>query len=147
MNCLQKEVAKMMRIIVVEDANQTRRSISMVLEGAGFIVHQAKNGLEAMDKLLSCDDSNQFDLLLTDIFMPVMTGLELMRLIQQRKIFLPIVAITGYRDKELVDQLDRLNCHNVIDKPFNSDVLIRTVKQVFSIYSEPVEEAENRIAI
>jgi CheY-like chemotaxis protein len=137
----------MMRIIVVEDANQTRRSISMVLEGAGFIVHQAKNGLEAMDKLLSCDDSNQFDLLLTDIFMPVMTGLELMRLIQQRKIFLPIVAITGYNDKELVDQLDRLNCHHVIDKPFNSDVLLRTVKQVFSIYSEPFEEAENRIAI
>lgn len=137
----------MMRIIVVEDANQTRRSISMVLEGAGFIVHQAKNGLEAMDKLLSYDDSNQFDLLLTDIFMPVMTGLELMRLIQQRKIFLPIVAITGYSDKELVDQLDRLNCHHVIDKPFNSDVLLRTVKQVFSIYSEPFEEAENRIAI
>jgi CheY-like chemotaxis protein len=137
----------MMRIIVVEDANQTRRSISTVLEGAGFIVHQAKNGLEAMDKLLSYDDSNQFDLLLTDIFMPVMTGIELMRLIQQRKIFLPIVAITGYRDKELVDQLDRLNCHHVIDKPFNSDVLLRTVKQVFSIYSEPFEEAENRIAI
>ena len=137
----------MMRIIVAEDANQTRRSISMVLEGAGFIVHQAKNGLEAMDKLLSYDDSNQFDLLLTDIFMPVMTGLELMRLIQQRKIFLPIVAITGYSDKELVDQLDRLNCHHVIDKPFNSDVLLRTVKQVFSIYSEPFEEAENRIAI
>jgi two-component system response regulator FixJ len=147
MSCLQKEVAKMMRIIVVEDANQTRRSISMVLEGAGFIVHQAKNGLEAMDKLLSYDDSNQFDLLLSDIFMPVMTGLELMRLIQQRKIFLPIVAITGYSDKELVDQLDRLNCHHVIDKPFNSDVLLRTVKQVFSIYSEPFEEAENRIAI
>ena len=137
----------MMRIIVAEDANQTRRSISMVLEGAGFIVHQAKNGLEAMDKLLSYDDSNQFDLLLTDIFMPVMTGIELMRLIQQRKIFLPIVAITGYSDKELVDQLDRLNCHHVIDKPFNSDVLLRTVKQVFSIYSEPFEEAENRIAI
>jgi CheY-like chemotaxis protein len=137
----------MMRIIVVEDANQTRRSISTVLEGAGFIVHQAKNGLEAMDKLLSYDDSNQFDLLLTDIFMPVMTGLELMRLIQQRKIFLPIVAITGYSDKELVDQLDRLNCHHVIDKPFNSDVLLRTVKQVFSIYNEPFEEAENRIAI
>ncbi len=137
----------MMRIIVVEDANQTRRSISTVLEGAGFIVHQAKNGLEAMDKLLSYDDSNQFDLLLTDIFMPVMTGLELMRLIQQRKIFLPIVAITGYSDKELVDQLDRLNCHHVIDKPFNSDVLLSTVKQVFSIYSEPFEEAENRIAI
>jgi len=137
----------MMRIIVAEDVNQTRRSISTVLEGAGFIVHQAKNGLEAMDKLLSYDDSNQFDLLLTDIVMPVMTGLELMRLIQQRKISLPIVAITGYSDKELVDQLDKLNCHHVIDKPFDSDVLLRTVKQVFSIYSEPFEKAENRIAI
>ncbi len=137
----------MMRIIVVEDASQTRRSISMVLESAGFIVYQAKNGLEAMNKLLSCDDSNRFDLLLTDIFMPVMTGLELMTLIHKHKIFLPMVAITGYSDKELAVQLARLNCHHVIDKPFDPDVLLRTVKQVFSIYSEPFEKAENRITI
>ncbi len=137
----------MMRIIVVEDAKQTRRSISMVLESAGFIVHQAKNGLEAIDKLLSCDNSNQFDLLLTDIVMPVMTGLELMALIKQHKIFLPIVAITGYSDKELSAQLARLNCHHVIDKPFDPDILLSTVRHVSSIYSKPFEEAENRITI
>ncbi len=127
----------MKQIIIAEDEDQTRRSLAVVLESAGFKVKTAKNGIEAIEKLLRADPSNPIDLLLTDIFMPMMTGLELIDIVRRHSSGLPIVVITGYRDKSLSDQLSNLDCSHLIDKPFEADVLLECVTNIFSDNTEP----------
>ena len=66
----------MKRILLAEDEAPTRRSISIVLNNAGYCLEEAKDGLDALKKLFaSQSNSCAIDLLLTDIFMPGMTGL------------------------------------------------------------------------
>ncbi len=139
----------MKRIIVAEDENQTRRSIAMVLESTGFVVQQAKNGLEAMEMLVNTERSKPVDLLLTDIFMPVMTGLELIDFIQRQELPLPVMVITGYRDEKLTAQLSKLNCHYFIDKPFEPDVLLNCMDRIFkqNQVHQPLNGADKRIAV
>ncbi len=122
----------MKRIIIAEDEDQTRRSLAIVLESAGFIVKEAKNGMEAIEELMGGDNSESVDLLLTDIVMPVMTGLELISTVRKQYVGLPIIVITGYRDDALTNQLSKLDCPHLIDKPFEPDVLINCVTQAFN---------------
>ena len=131
----------MKQIIVAEDEDQTRRSLAVVLESAGYVVEEAKNGLEAMEKLLSVDRSNPFDLLLTDIFMPMMTGIELINFIRKQDKYLPIIVITGYRDEKLSRQLSGLECSNLIEKPFEPDVLLQCITQVLNQENEQARMA------
>ena len=124
----------MMRILLIEDEEQTRRSISMVLENEGFAVTQAKNGLEALDVLMTgrSGEAESFDLLLTDIVMPKMTGLEFIDRVKKARMSLPIVVISGYRDNRMMAQLVKLGCPRFLDKPFDADVLLHCVNQVLA---------------
>ena len=127
-----ERVQKMMQILLIEDEERTRRSISMVLENEGFIVKEAANGLEALDVLMNnqADGSDKFDLLLTDIVMPEMTGLELIDKVKKAHLSLPIVVISGYRDNRMMAQLVKLGCPQFLDKPFKADVLLNCINQV-----------------
>ncbi len=118
----------MRQILLAEDEDRTRRSIVTVLESAGFSVKEACNGHEAMDILLK--SNGDIDILLTDIVMPIMTGIELIYTVRKDFSLLPIIAITAYRDKDLSDNLEKLNCSRIIDKPFEPDILLESIEQV-----------------
>ncbi len=119
----------MKRILLAEDEVQTRRSIAIVLENAGYSVHEVVNGFDAADCLInSMADMNRFDLLLTDIVMPEMSGLELVNMIKQRQISLPIVIISGYGDRRMRLQLVGLGYSHFLDKPFEPEVLLQSIE-------------------
>ncbi len=115
------------RILVAEDEKQILRSVVTILECAGYQVDEAKDGHEAMEKLLAPGESGPVDLLLTDIFMPGMTGLELIDTIRKRGLQFPIVAITGRGDEKIASKLRKLGCSTFIDKPFDPDELLESV--------------------
>ncbi len=122
----------MKQILVVEDEDQTRRSLSTVLESAGYKVLDVKNGLEAKNKLLKNKPGfEEFDLILTDIFMPAMTGIELIDLLKKQGCFLPVVVISGYLDDRLKSQLSKRGCSKFINKPFEPNVLLDCVANMF----------------
>jgi len=102
----------MKRILLAEDEAPTRRSISIVLNNAGYCLEEAK-----------------IDLLLTDIFMPGMTGLELIDEIQKQGLALSIMVITGYADDRMKAQLLRRGCSHFIAKPFEPGELLECVAQ------------------
>ena len=129
----------MKQIIVAEDEDQTRRSLAVVLESAGYVVKEAKNGVEAMEKWLDTDRSSPVDLLLTDIVMPTMTGLELINFVRKRDKYLPIIVITGYNDEKLSRQLSGLGYAHLIEKPFEPDVLLECITQVFDRNCQHIE--------
>ncbi len=122
----------MKQILLAEDEERTRRSLTTLLESAGFKVDEATNGLKAIEKLLFAQAGpKRIDLLVTDIFMPVMTGLELIDIVKKQFPSLPIVVITGYRDERLNVQLSQLGCPVSIDKPFEPDTLLKKVSKAF----------------
>jgi CheY-like chemotaxis protein len=81
----------MSTILVIEDQNDVRAALAGVLQGAGFDVREASNGL---DGIASIEESLP-DLIITDIFMPVSDGLEIIRLVRKLDMQLPIIAISG----------------------------------------------------
>ena len=85
-------------ILLVEDEPAVRRLARRILEKAGYRVIEAATGLEALSILQQGDD--HVDLLLTDVVMPNMNGLELSKQIREKKTDVPIVMCTGFGSGE-----------------------------------------------
>lgn len=110
------------RVLVVDDDPTMRTLVARILTKLGYGVTQAADGEEALD-LLQRDD--KFDLLITDVVMPSMGGLDLVRRIHDHA-KVPAVYMTGYQDLVL-DQRPEL-APQVLAKPFTAQDLINTVR-------------------
>jgi CheY-like chemotaxis protein len=111
-------------VLVVEDDAQARHVFRLALEGAGYQVTVTASGEDALDRGLG----EPPDLLLSDVMLPGMTGVELARLLRARQPELPVLFVSGY----LHDVLDRAPFDPVGDllaKPFTMDALLRRVAE------------------
>ena len=105
------------RILIAEDEEGVRTLLRRALAEDGHEIITAADGAEALDTLQR--ESGRFDLLLTDIKMPVMDGIALALTVARDHPSLPIVLMTGYADqRERASGLDALIC-DVIAKPFS----------------------------
>ena len=110
----------MPRILLIDDEELVIRSLEKLLKKEGFEVEPARNGLEAIKKAGEVD----FDLVVTDIRMPELNGidtLEQIREVLQRKgsKAVPEICITGYADEELQERAERLGVADYLYKPFD----------------------------
>ena len=106
----------MARILIAEDEEPLRMLIKRAIAEEGHTVVATADGSEALDALQS--EGGGFDLLLTDIKMPVMDGIALALAVARDFPKLPILLMTGYADqRERVSGLEALIC-DVISKPF-----------------------------
>jgi CheY-like chemotaxis protein len=107
----------MARILIAEDEEALRDLVRRALTDAGHSVTTAADGGEALDIL--CREDGAFDLLLTDIKMPVMDGIALALAAARDFPEVTILLMTGYADqRERANGLDAL-IHGVIAKPFS----------------------------
>jgi signal transduction histidine kinase len=111
------------KVLIVEDDAAIRSLCGRLLESEGFQVITTGNGEEGLRKLADDD----FDLLLTDIRLPGMTGLEIVRRARERGLDLPVVVMTGYSSLETAIQALSLGVDEFIIKPFAMDALRRTI--------------------
>jgi len=112
------------RILVAEDNKNIQDVVSMFLDFMGFEVALAGNGVEALSLFLK----NSFDLVLTDLEMPIMDGWSLTHCIKERSPNTPVVLMTG-ADKETVwKKVERGSVDSVIFKPFRLEDFKRTVQ-------------------
>lgn len=126
-------------ILVAEDEEYVLLSLALILRKAGYKVTTAMNGQEALEKILMLKDSDEpADLLLTDIRMPDVSGMELIDELENQGIHLPIFVITGYGDKNMVVELMRRGCADYIEKPFEAQDLLARFPPVF----EKIEKAK-----
>jgi CheY-like chemotaxis protein len=110
-------------ILLVEDEPAVRQLFSQALMRAGYKVHEARNGQEALKVFDQHGDS--VDLLLTDMRMPFMGGAELARQLRTRRRTLKLLCISGYTGgNELEFSGDFLA------KPFSRDELLAKVREV-----------------
>ncbi len=119
-------------ILVAEDEEYVRLSLSIILRKSGYRVTVAENGRKALEKVIKLRKTAQpLDLLITDIQMPSLSGLELIDELEKQGITLPVLAITGYGDKTLVVELMRRGCVDYIDKPFEPQELLDRLDRIF----------------
>ncbi len=119
----------MRKILLVDDVNYLTEIYSDALASRGFSVHTASDGLEAL-KLLR---RNEYDLLITDLQMPAMDGVELFYSVQQIRSMLPVMLITGWHHKEDVEMLLRDGAIACLMKPFSLPELVREVEGHFAM--------------
>jgi len=112
------------RILVAEDNKITQNVVSRFLEFLGFEVALAGNGIEALAVFIE----GSFDLVLTDLQMPVMDGLSLARHVKERSPNTPILLMTGSDSGTVQKKVERGPFDSVLFKPFRLRDLQRTVQ-------------------
>lgn len=134
-------------ILLVEDEEQTRFSVSIILKKSGYKVTAAADGLQALNIINDLKETRYpINFLLTDIQLPQLTGMELLEKLDEQGISIPALVITGYGDKEMVVELMRRGCEDFIDKPFESDNLIKHIGNVIAKRDKVEQENEKRVA-
>jgi len=114
------------KIMLVDDEPSVRNSIQMLLVHFGHIVQSADNGTAALAWL----ETGQFDLLITDYFMPGMHGDELAALIKLRQPGLRIIMVTAYADQLRAEGKLDGNVDCLLLKPFSLTELKDAIAQV-----------------
>ena len=124
----------MARILIAEDEEALRALCARALSIEGHDVKTAGDGRAALD-LLGSDDGH-FDLLLTDVRMPVMDGIALALTAARERPELAILLMTGYADqRERAHNIDPL-IHDVIAKPFSVAELRAAVQEALTVQAQ-----------
>ena len=129
----------MARILVIDDDLAIRMVVTLLLERHGHQTVVADNGLSGLS-ILEADDAD-FDLLIIDIFMPEMDGLEAIRRVRQIKPALPIIVVSGGARQigSMPDYLSmamKLGAVESVRKPFKSEALIAAVNGCLGLGKE-----------
>ena len=111
------------RVLLVDDEEEILVNLGYVLEAAGFLVSKAKNGLEALDVL----EKEQIDILVTDINMPEMDGIELIQKVSVSEPLLPVIIVTGHEGKVDTVKALQLGAYHYLRKPIKVDELISDI--------------------
>jgi len=118
------------KILVIDDEKLVVESLKKLLKREGYDANIAKNGTEAMAQIKESD----FDLIVSDIRMPDINGIEIVKKIreylkQNGKRPIPEILITGYASKENLDEAEKLNVADYIYKPFNIKDFLEVIKR------------------
>jgi two-component system chemotaxis response regulator CheY len=115
-------------ILTVDDSVSIRQAIRLTLSGAGFKVEEAGDGAEGLAKAAAGD----FKLILTDLNMPVMNGLQMIQELRNRRILMgvPIVFLTTESDAGIKEQAKAAGATGWLTKPFVPEMLLRIVNKV-----------------
>ncbi|PWC83288.1 response regulator [Azospirillum sp. TSO5] len=113
--------AAAVRVLLVEDDALVRMANAAVLDEAGIMVSEASSGEEAL-ALLEADEG--IGVLVTDFAMPGMTGADLTRLVRRHRPGLPVLIVTGYAEKAVLQDLGREPGIRILSKPIPPAALI-----------------------
>lgn len=122
---LSKESSKpsRSRVLVVDDNAKARESIADVLALSSYVVTTCSNATEALGRLAG----DSFDIVVTDLQMPGMDGLELVKEIEQRKIDVEVLMVTAHASVSTAVEAMRLGAFDYLEKPFDAAQLENSV--------------------
>jgi two-component system, OmpR family, alkaline phosphatase synthesis response regulator PhoP len=113
------------KVLVIEDEESIREYMVFILENDGFIVSEAKNGIEGLERFSQQD----FDLVITDMVMPGMNGLKIMELIRKIVPEAAVIAISGAMSySDLLSGAGKYGADAVVQKPFTELEILKTVR-------------------
>jgi phosphoserine phosphatase RsbU/P len=120
-------------ILVADDELNMLRTLEFILEVAGYKVTGVKNGQEALDRILNANNSDSpIDLVITDLQMPGLNGMELIDELARLEVGIPIFVITAYGRSDLTKSLRNRAGIECIDKPIDDEELLDRVNRLFN---------------
>lgn len=126
-----KMTVKNKHILVVDDEPLLVRLNKRLLENDGYSVSVTTTSLDALD--LVTKNPEQYDLLLTDLTMPGLSGKELIQKILQQVPTLPVIVLTGLSDSETEQELYVLGVKAILEKPLQDNELVTAVHRVLQV--------------
>jgi DNA-binding response OmpR family regulator len=140
----------MAHILVIDDDRAVRSAVQLVLENEGLQVHVADDGRAGL-KMLKAES---FDLLIVDVFMPGMDGLETIRLVHEQKPDLPIIVMSGMSFRtgsapapDFLSMATKLGAISSLKKPFRPRELMAAVAECLARSAEAHKVAPVQAAI
>jgi len=128
------------RILIVDDEVELADIIAIYFQRQGWQTSHAAHGKQALSQL----DSFQPDVILSDIIMPEMDGMELLIELDRRQIEIPLIFITGFRDIDKMRKAWGLCAFDFLDKPFNEKTMIAVAENAYEHGRHYVRSARKR---
>ncbi|TQP24432.1 response regulator [Vibrio cholerae] len=118
----------MAKVLAVDDSISIRQMVSHTLQDAGYEVETAADGREALAKAQKA----RFDVIISDVNMPVMTGFEFVKAVrmQSQYKFTPILILTTETSPEKKQEGKAVGATGWLVKPFNPETLLKTLQRV-----------------
>jgi DNA-binding NtrC family response regulator len=128
---------KAMKALVIDDEQIVLDSVSKILKEENYNVDVSLSGRQGLDWAIQ----KQYDIVLTDIRMPDIGGMRVLRDIKRAKPLLPVVMITGYSSVQSAVQAMKLGAADYLEKPFTPEELLKAVASALNIAAtRPPEE-------
>lgn len=135
------------RILVIDDEDRVRQAVRRVLEPQGYELEEALNGKEGLAKI----ESHRPDLVLVDLMMPVMDGMEFIEQARREHPAMVFVVITGYATLEKAVESMKQGADDFLAKPFKPQelrvVVERALKRVRTLHDMAVEKGRTRVLV
>lgn len=118
----------MKNILIIEDEKEIREGLVELLEDAGFLVDSAENGRQGLEKIGKKD----FDIVVTDLIMPVVGGMEVLREVKRIKPQIRVVLITAFATIDNAVEAMKAGASDYITKPFRIDEVQTKIRKVLA---------------
>lgn len=118
-----------MKILIAEDNLVNQELISFLIKSRGWDCEVVDDGEKAIHKF----STTQFDVILMDIQMPVMNGIDATRAIRNSNKAIPIIAITAAREQELHDESIKAGINAIVSKPYKKEDLFSSIDRCLSM--------------
>ncbi|GAB4344271.1 MAG: hypothetical protein Kow0099_23570 [Candidatus Abyssubacteria bacterium] len=119
-------------ILLVDDDLEFRKAMKRTFERSGYDITVAADGQEALDLL----DTQDFDLIITDLRMPNVNGIQLMEEIRKRKINVPVIFITAFGEVESYMDLMNMGAFDYINKPVKGQDILTVARKALESYGD-----------
>jgi two-component system chemotaxis response regulator CheY len=124
------------KILIIDDESDVREVLKFHLSENNYQIIEAENGQEGMDLLKSGDNLSNVGVILCDIRMPKVNGIECIQYIRQEAPGIPIVVVTGFPDTQMAVNLMNEGVKDYLVKPVDKEKLVSTVENLVAAGKE-----------
>jgi len=117
------------RVLIVDDEESIRKALRLTLQKSGYDVAEADDGGTGIDVIGSDDNPLMVDVIICDLRMPKINGLEAIAFFRRQYPSVPVIVLTGYPDIELAADLLKKGVVDYIVKPVDKDTLIAAIEK------------------
>jgi DNA-binding response OmpR family regulator len=118
-----------MKVLIAEDDSLVLKTMELCLKKFGYEVIACIDGLDAMERI----ELHTPDIIIVDIMLPYLSGLEIIGKVKQMKNAMPIIVISSMGQQSVVDEALKLGASDYISKPFNINVVNAKIKEHTSL--------------
>jgi len=129
------------KALVIDDEQIVLDSVSKILKDENYEVDVSLSGREGLNQALQ----EEYDIILTDIRMPDIGGMKVLRDVKRAKPSIPVVIITGYASVKSAVQAMKLGAADYIEKPFTPDQLLKAVDSALNAAATQAPEVQDLI--